>query len=190
MPITISKHMGDFAAAHVLNHHDGGCANLHGHNYGVEVGITGSTQDVMPGNPESGMIIDFTHIKRIYKESVHEVLDHAYILPAQAYPEWYKAFCGALFSALKTDHKPDQLEVTPEIAQGMVNSMLGKVAQIDIADTTAEELARWIFDQMQSGLERYINSLDRPVDARIAYVKVWETPTSYAIFSLPFQNFY
>lgn len=182
MPVSISKHMGDFAAAHVLNHHDGGCANLHGHNYGVEVGIAGNVQDVAMHNPESGMIIDFTHIKRIYRESVHDVVDHAYILPKNAYPEWYKAFVEALYGSLKANRTPDQLEVTPEIAQGMVNSMLGKVAELDIEDTTAEELARWIYNRMQEGLEAYIASTGREIDAYISYVKVWETPTSYATY--------
>ncbi|MCF6307873.1 MAG: 6-carboxytetrahydropterin synthase [Flavobacteriaceae bacterium] len=44
--------------------------NFHGHNYELEVGITGEI------NPETGFLIDIEKLKKIIKEEVEDYLDH------------------------------------------------------------------------------------------------------------------
>ena len=58
-----------FAAAHYLPGHGGACANLHGHNYKLEVELAGHVN-------ESGMIADFALIKDFVQSMVIEALDH------------------------------------------------------------------------------------------------------------------
>jgi len=53
-----------FDAAHYLPHYPGKCANLHGHRWTVEVGVSG------PLNHETGMIIDFAVLKQLVDEYV------------------------------------------------------------------------------------------------------------------------
>lgn len=54
-----------FSAAHAIRGHQGGCQNLHGHNYRVRVYVAAATLDGL------GMVIDFADLKR----AMAEVLD-------------------------------------------------------------------------------------------------------------------
>ncbi len=51
-----------FSAGHAIRGHQGGCQNLHGHNYRVRVHVSSATLD------ELGMVIDFADLKRIVDE--------------------------------------------------------------------------------------------------------------------------
>lgn len=68
----IRKHFR-FEAAHVLPHHSGKCARMHGHSYRLEVAICGSLQTQ---GPATGMIEDFDTIKHVVRTRVIDVLDH------------------------------------------------------------------------------------------------------------------
>jgi 6-pyruvoyl tetrahydropterin synthase/QueD family protein len=170
----ITKDLGYFAASHNLPDHDGGCYNLHGHNYGVRVTLVAPTPSSGEGVPYSGMLIDFTHIKDIYKQYVHEILDHAHII-ADKWPQWYE-----LFVSLVAEH--DNLSL--EDAREQVDLNLGKVAHINTPDTTAEWLSYWIYNQMQDGLTIFMreNNIHEGYETlpRIESVTVTETETSFA----------
>ncbi|MDH3402379.1 MAG: 6-carboxytetrahydropterin synthase QueD [Acidobacteriota bacterium] len=58
---TISKDF-EFAAAHSIRGHTGGCENLHGHNYRVRVHLEAERLD------ELGMVVDFAHVKAALRE--------------------------------------------------------------------------------------------------------------------------
>jgi len=62
-----------FDAAHRLPNYDGKCADLHGHRWEFDVGLTGKV------DPETGMVIDFGIIKEIVNDKVVSVLDHKYL---------------------------------------------------------------------------------------------------------------
>ena len=68
---TISKDY-DFAAAHMIRGHQGGCENLHGHNYRVRVHVAASSLDAL------GMVLDFADLKRVMAE-VLDPFDHRVI---------------------------------------------------------------------------------------------------------------
>ena len=59
----------NFEAAHFLRDYNGKCANMHGHNYKVEVTFKG--KQLQP----NGILVDFSFIKRIGK-GLSENLDH------------------------------------------------------------------------------------------------------------------
>ena len=66
----IVKKRMEIAGAHRLNlNYQSKCANLHGHNWIVTVWCKSQTLDA------SGMVIDFTHIKR----EVQDKLDHKFL---------------------------------------------------------------------------------------------------------------
>lgn len=58
----------EFAAAHHLPHHAGDCPRMHGHNFLLEVEISGPVQSDDPGNPEAGMVMDFARLKKMVLE--------------------------------------------------------------------------------------------------------------------------
>ncbi len=62
----------DFSAAHNLRGYEGKCENLHGHNYKVEVKISGKELN------EIGMLADFKEVKGLC-EDVVDRLDHGYL---------------------------------------------------------------------------------------------------------------
>ncbi|MBW2977541.1 6-carboxytetrahydropterin synthase QueD [Candidatus Woesearchaeota archaeon] len=59
-----------FSAAHHLPGYNGACANVHGHNYFVEVCVRAEELD------EQGMVIDFKELGDIVKEEAISQLDH------------------------------------------------------------------------------------------------------------------
>lgn len=59
-----------FASAHFLPNYDGKCANLHGHEWRVEIEIRKRI------DPDSGMVIDFSTLKKIVNEGIVDILDH------------------------------------------------------------------------------------------------------------------
>lgn len=58
---TIFKDYG-FAAAHAIRGHQGGCQNLHGHNYRVRVHVAAEHLDGL------GMVLDFADLKAVLAE--------------------------------------------------------------------------------------------------------------------------
>ena len=61
-----------FAAAHALRNYHGKCENVHGHNYRVQVRVSGPELDA------SGMLVDFVELKRILRGAI-ERLDHQFL---------------------------------------------------------------------------------------------------------------
>jgi 6-pyruvoyltetrahydropterin/6-carboxytetrahydropterin synthase len=66
------KIITEFAAAHHLRDFRGKCESLHGHNWKVEVVVSGSGLD------ESGVVLDFAEIKAATREIMSEI-DHRYL---------------------------------------------------------------------------------------------------------------
>jgi len=120
--VLVSKEF-TFDAAHHLHEYEGKCKNLHGHTYKVVLGISGLPNEI-------GIVIDFSDIKRIWKEQIEIYLDHRYLN-----------------------------ETLPPM------------------NTTAENMVVWMFEQLEQQLqaEEY-----RQQQARVEFVRLYETPTSYA----------
>jgi 6-pyruvoyltetrahydropterin/6-carboxytetrahydropterin synthase len=76
--IRITKEFS-FEMAHALMGYDGPCRNVHGHSYGLKVTITGTPINE-PNNPKLGMVMDFGDLKKIVRETVVDVFDHALVL--------------------------------------------------------------------------------------------------------------
>ncbi len=112
----------DFSAAHRLLSTGGKCAELHGHNWKVEVRVRAEELD------GSGMAIDFHDLAAITREVVQE-LDHRYLNDLPAFQQ---------------------------------------------QSPTAENLARYIYEEMSGRLGGGKVELDQ--------VRVWESETTAAIY--------
>lgn len=73
--IRITKQFS-FETGHALYGYDGKCRNVHGHSYKLDVTVIGKPIED-PGNVKHGMVIDFGDLKKIVKEEIVEVFDHA-----------------------------------------------------------------------------------------------------------------
>lgn len=73
--IRITKQFS-FETGHALYGYDGKCKNVHGHSYKLSVTVIG-TPISDQNNVKFGMVIDFGDLKKIVKEEVVDVYDHA-----------------------------------------------------------------------------------------------------------------
>lgn len=71
--ITVMRRI-PFCAGHRLVGHEGKCIHLHGHNYVVEVYVTGKKVDPL------GRVVDFAVINRMFKDWIDEHWDHGFVL--------------------------------------------------------------------------------------------------------------
>jgi len=73
--IRITKQFS-FETGHALYGYDGKCKNIHGHSYKLSVTVIGQPiQDNT--NVKFGMVIDFSDLKKIVKEEIVNIFDHA-----------------------------------------------------------------------------------------------------------------
>jgi 6-pyruvoyltetrahydropterin/6-carboxytetrahydropterin synthase len=73
--IRITKQF-NFETGHALYGYDGKCKNVHGHSYKLSVTVIG-TPISDTSNVKYGMVIDFGDLKKIVKEEIVDVFDHA-----------------------------------------------------------------------------------------------------------------
>ena len=129
-----------FEAAHALEGYDGLCREIHGHSYRLFVTVKG-TPCADESNPKFGMVMDFGDLKKSLKE-ICDQLDHCLIYEEDSLlPQTVAALEGEGFRLVMLPFRP-----------------------------TAEELARYIFMQLQAKA------------LPIARVTVYETPTNCAIY--------
>ena len=65
-----------FETGHALYGYDGKCKNVHGHSYKLSVTVIGKPI-TNTSNVKFGMVIDFSDLKKIVKEEIVDIFDHA-----------------------------------------------------------------------------------------------------------------
>jgi|TARA_B110000014_G_C20008108_1_gene522583 6-pyruvoyltetrahydropterin/6-carboxytetrahydropterin synthase len=119
---------------------------MHGHRYRWEAEVEGDVVTEQ-GVSEEGMLIDFSDVSKILNEKIHDVVDHAFIV----YENDDEAL--AALTIMGDGHRTVTVPFIP----------------------TAENLAKWAFEQVSPYIETaYGNSL------RLAAFHVRETPKSWA----------
>lgn len=139
----ISKRI-EWCMGHRLASHVGGCRNLHGHQYVLEVVIEGEISQES-SSPSRGMVIDFGDVKEILQKTVHDVCDHSFMV-AESDPVM-----------------TDLFKQNPDLKHTVVPF-----------DSTAENIAQWIFTNIKSELEKRRG-------VRLYSVQLWETPYNWAL---------
>jgi len=92
--------------AHRIPNHHSACANIHGHRYRAEVTVCGKlvSED---GASDQGMVCDFSDIKKILKEEIHDPHDHGFM--------YYKddEQCAKAIAAMDIDQKAIVVDFIP-----------------------------------------------------------------------------
>ncbi len=102
------KIVTQFAAAHQLRGFKGGCEHLHGHNWKVEVFVSGEKLE------EDGLLIDFRIIKE-KTEVLMEELDHKFLNELEPFVTLNPSsenIARHLFEALSRDLNNENLKVS------------------------------------------------------------------------------
>jgi 6-pyruvoyltetrahydropterin/6-carboxytetrahydropterin synthase len=92
-----------FAAAHRLPEHEGKCARLHGHTYGLEVTVEGTPQ---PSGPAKGMVMDFAELRERVGRLIVEPLDHQLLNDLFDHAPTAEAVGAWAFERLRADGLP------------------------------------------------------------------------------------
>lgn len=69
----------EFDAGHRIPDHQSQCRHMHGHRYAIEITLGGEVIEAA-GRPDTGMLMDFSEVKRIAMRHVVEVWDHAFLV--------------------------------------------------------------------------------------------------------------
>lgn len=102
------KIISQFAAAHQLREYEGKCENLHGHNWKVEVYVTGNKLE------KNGLLVDFKLIKNATKKVLEE-LDHGFLNELDAFKTINPSsenIARHIFSALSREVNTDKIKVS------------------------------------------------------------------------------
>ncbi len=130
MSISIMRRF-TFCAGHRLVGHEGKCQNLHGHNYVLEVYVTGHEQDAV------GRILDFKQLKTRCKSWIDEHWDHAFVL-------WNQDQNGLDAIRSSKPHRVYELDSNPT-AENMAKHFLDEVCPKILGDSgaTAFKVRLW-----------------------------------------------
>jgi 6-pyruvoyltetrahydropterin/6-carboxytetrahydropterin synthase len=114
----------EFDAGHRIPGHQSQCRHLHGHRYAIEITLSG---DIITteGAAEQGMVMDYSEVRRIARESLVDAWDHAFLVYAKDKP--LVEFLGSL-----PDHKTVVLD-TPPTAENLA------VTAFDILDAAYQD---------------------------------------------------
>jgi 6-pyruvoyl tetrahydropterin synthase/QueD family protein len=126
--IYVAKENLKFSAAHFIAY-PGFREPLHGHNYQVAVRVEGKLA-------ETGYVLDFGLIKKLTKEIVDRLDEHT-IVPANS-------------DCLKFEHSNSQLRILYEKDEFVLP--IADVALLPIVHSSAEELARYLWNELHSAL--------------------------------------
>ena len=157
-----------FSASHRLHSHSlsdsenkkvyGKCngVNGHGHNYVVEVTMTG------PIDPKTGMVMNLTDLKEIMNEAVMVPLDHKNIDKDVSY------FSGTHSNVQRDNGSPQQViedKKEKSTPQGIVS--------------TVENIAVFVWKNIEQILSRRSNEFNA---VKLDNVKLWETEKNMALY--------
>lgn len=103
--IRITK-LFSFETGHALYGYDGKCKNVHGHSYKLSVTVIGKPISDN-SNVKFGMVIDFTDLKRIVKDEIVDVFDHATVFNKNTpHVELAKELADRGHNVLLVDYQP------------------------------------------------------------------------------------
>lgn len=114
--IRITKQFS-FETGHALYGYDGKCKNVHGHSYKLAVTVIGRPI-TDTSNVKYGMVIDFSDLKKIVKEEIVSVFDHATVFNKNTpHVELAKELEDRGHNVLLVDYQPTSEMMVIDFAQ-------------------------------------------------------------------------
>ena len=112
-----------FETGHALFGYDGKCRNVHGHSYKLSVTVIG--QPIKESNHvKHGMVIDFGDLKKIVKEEIVDVFDHATVFNKNTpHVELAKELENRGHNVLLVDYQPTSEMMITDFAEKISNRL-------------------------------------------------------------------
>jgi 6-pyruvoyltetrahydropterin/6-carboxytetrahydropterin synthase len=105
-----------FEMAHALLGYDGSCKFVHGHSYGLAVTVIGKPNSSTP-DPKLGMVIDFGDLKRIVRDKVVDIFDHALVLNKETPHEYFKESAELFDKVIFVEYQPTSENLVSDFAE-------------------------------------------------------------------------
>ncbi|MBT8325435.1 MAG: 6-carboxytetrahydropterin synthase [Winogradskyella sp.] len=147
--IRITKQFS-FETGHALYGYDGKCKNVHGHSYKLDVTVIGKPIDDT-NHVKYGMVIDFSDLKKIVKEEIVEVFDHATVFNKNTpHVELAEELSNRGHNVLLVDYQPTSEMMVIDFAE-KIKRRLPKNIQLHSLklQETATSFAEWFAAENQ-----------------------------------------
>lgn len=120
--IRITKQFS-FETGHALYGYDGKCKNVHGHSYKLSVTVIGKPISDNT-NVKFGMVIDFSDLKKIVKEEIVDVFDHATVFNQNTpHVELAAELKNRGHHVILVDYQPTSENMVTDFAQKIKNRL-------------------------------------------------------------------
>lgn len=141
--IRITKQFS-FETGHALFGYDGKCKNVHGHSYKLSVTVIG-TPITDRNNVKFGMVIDFSDLKKIVKEEIVDVFDHATVFNATTpHVELASELKTRGHHVILVDYQPTSENMVIDFAQKIKNRLPKGIALHSLRlQETESSFAEW-----------------------------------------------
>jgi 6-pyruvoyltetrahydropterin/6-carboxytetrahydropterin synthase len=141
--IRITKQFS-FETGHALYGYDGKCKNVHGHSYKLSVTVIG--QPITDSsNVKFGMVIDFSDLKKIVKEEIVDVFDHATVFNKNTpHIELANELKERGHHVILVDYQPTSENMVTDFAQKIKNRLPNNIALHSLKlQETETSFAEW-----------------------------------------------
>ncbi|MBV7269024.1 6-pyruvoyl trahydropterin synthase family protein [Winogradskyella luteola] len=141
--IRITKQFS-FETGHALYGYDGKCKNVHGHSYRLDVTVIGVPISDNT-NVKFGMVIDFGDLKKIVKEEIVNVFDHATVFNKNTpHVELAKELQNRGHNVLLVDYQPTSEMMVIDFAEKIKQRLPGNIKLHALKlQETATSFAEW-----------------------------------------------
>ncbi len=141
--IRITKQFS-FETGHALYGYDGKCRNIHGHSYKLSVTVNGTPINDTD-NVKYGMVIDFSDLKKIVKEEIVNVFDHATVFNKNTpHVELAKELIDRGHYVLLVDYQPTSEMMVIDFAEKIKNRLPNNIRLHSLKlQETATSYAEW-----------------------------------------------
>ncbi|AXG68797.1 6-pyruvoyl tetrahydropterin synthase [Kordia sp. SMS9] len=147
--IRITKQF-NFETGHALYGYDGKCKNVHGHSYKLSVTVIG-TPISDNTNVKWGMVIDFTDLKKIVKEEVVDVFDHAIVFNKNTpHKSLALTMRGEGHNVILADYQPTSENMVIDFAEKIKNRLPKEIQLFSLRlQETDSSCAEWFASDNQ-----------------------------------------
>ena len=133
-----------FETGHALYGYDGKCRNVHGHSYKLSVTVIGSPISD-PSHVKQGMVIDFGDLKKIVKQEIVDVFDHATVFNKNTpHVELAKELETRGHNVLLVDYQPTSEMMVIDFAQKIQRHLPASIQLVSLKlQETETSYAEW-----------------------------------------------
>tara|TARA_R110002051_G_scaffold324635_2_gene422869 strand:+ start:4401 stop:4850 length:450 start_codon:yes stop_codon:yes gene_type:complete len=141
--IRITKQF-NFETGHALYGYDGKCRNVHGHSYKLSVTVIG-TPITDTSHVKLGMVIDFGDLKKIVKEDIVDVFDHATVFNKNTpHVELAKELTDRGHNVILADYQPTSENMVIDFADKIKSRLPKNIALFSLKlQETDTSFAEW-----------------------------------------------